>query len=100
MDDARPVRALQRVGDLRAAGEQLGDGQRPALEAPGQGLALQVLHDEVDQVVLGSDVVEGADVGVVQRGDRAGLPLEARARLGGPGQLRGEELDGDHAVQP
>ena len=89
VDDPRPVRAVQRIGDLDAAAQQLGGGQRPALEALGQGLALEVLHDEIDQVALAPDVVERADVGVVQRGDRAGLALEARAQLGRRGQVRG-----------
>ena len=54
-------------------------GSGPRSEALGQRLALDELHDEV----VGADVIERADVWVVERGHGAGLALEPFAeRLG------------------
>ncbi len=47
-----------------------------------------------------SDVVERADVRMRERGDGLGFALEPRAELGIRGEFRGEDLDGDGAVEP
>jgi hypothetical protein len=41
--------------------------------------AVQVLHDEIVDPILGTDIMEGADVRMIQRGNRAGFGLEALA---------------------
>ena len=54
---------------------------------------------EVVDVVLAADVVQAADVRVVQRGDRLGLASEAGPELGITGQLRRKNLHGYQAVE-
>lgn len=56
-------------------------GQRPALDQ---------LHDQV----VGADVVQGADMRVIERGHRTRFTLESLA------EARRRELDGDVAAQP
>jgi hypothetical protein len=51
------------------------------------------------KVALVPHVEERADVGVVERGDRLGLALEALAALLVLGEGGGEDLDGDAAVE-
>jgi len=46
------------------------------------------------------DPEEGDDVGVIQRGDRLGLALEAQQAIRVAGQRLGQYLQGDQAVQP
>ena len=49
---------------------------------------------------LGHDLAgHGADVRVVQAGDRLGFPLEPLAEIGIVGDMRQEHLDGDGAIQ-
>ena len=49
---------------------------------------------------LGHDLAgHGADVRVVQAGDRLGFPLEPLAEIGIVGHMRQEHFDGDGAVQ-
>jgi len=48
-----------------------------------------VLHDEERLALLLSDVVERADVGVLEGGDGAGLALEAGAQRGVEGETGG-----------
>ena len=45
------------------------------------------------------DVVDGADVGMIQRGGRPRLALEALERTGLHGHVVGQELEGDRAIE-
>ena len=72
VDDAFAVRGIQRIGNLDGVLQRLIERQRPF-----ERLALDVLHHQV----VRADVVELADVGMIQRGDRARLALEAFAEL-------------------
>ena len=72
---------------------------RPLLQPLGQGLPVEILHDdeEVDPVLI-PVVVERADVGMVQAGDRLGLALEPLLQIGAICDMLGQHLDGDSAV--
>ena len=48
---------------------------------------------------LAADVVEGANVRMVQAGDRLGFALEPLLQIGISGDMRGQHFDGDSAVQ-
>ena len=85
MNDTLLVRGFEGGGDLAGDPQGFFEGQRPP-----RGFALDVLHDQV----IRADVVQSADVGVIQRGHGAGFPIEA---LGEP-FLR--HLDRNQAVQP
>src|SRR5262249_25009640 len=61
--------------------------------------AFEIFEDEKVDAVLPADVVKGADVGMVQAGYRAGLAFQALAKLGMLGELRGQDFNGDDAVQ-
>ena len=99
VDDALGVGGLERVGDLDGQVEQRFRGQGPALDAVLQGPSLQALEgDELLALAL-SDVVDGADAGVVEGGRRLGLPPEALEGLRVLGQLLREELEGDGPAQ-
>ena len=54
-------------------------GSGPFVEPLGQRLALEQLHDEKVGRAVAADVVERADVRMVERGDGPRLALEARA---------------------
>ena len=47
-----------------------------------------------------ADVVKVADMGMVQRGDRAGFALESLPAVVGASQLTGQDLEGDEPIQP
>ena len=74
MDDPGPVRGRQRPGEL---GTELGGTLRrhgsPLADGAGEGWSVDVLHDQPRQAVVVDDVVDGDDVGVVQRGGAARL---------------------------
>jgi hypothetical protein len=100
VDDPGRVRALERVGDLDPEPEDLLDRERPPLDALGERLALEELHDQEVDLALPPDVVEGADVRVLERRDRLRLALEALAHLLGGREVLGQDLERDRPVEP
>ena len=75
MHDPLAMRLIQRVSDLDATLEWLVERQRPLFEPLDRGFAFDEFHDQEVDPVLVSDIVEGADVRVVEAGDRLGFPL-------------------------
>jgi hypothetical protein len=98
--DPLPVGAVQRSGNLDRDAQRLIDGERPTAKTFRKRLALQVLHDEEVDVVLAADVVERADVRMLEAGDRARFALESVARVRIGGDVRPEHLERDGAIQP
>ena len=90
----------QTVGDLRGHPEGLIEPERPPLEPCGKRLAVEQFHDEVVGVAFAADVVQGADVRMIERRDRARLALEPVAHLGVVGEMRREDLHRDVAPEP
>ena len=95
------VRGLERVGDLdaRARGRR-STGSGPPRDPLLQRLPVEQLHDDERLPVVLADVVDRADVRMVQRRGGAGLALEALQRLPGRGELGRQELERDLAAQP
>ena len=89
VDDALFVRLRERSQNLRGIEERSCNRKGSAFEPGGDGFALDQLHDQV----VRADIEERADVGVVQRRDRARLALKTGAEL----LARG--LDGHGAAQ-
>jgi hypothetical protein len=65
----------------------------------GQRLAFHALHYEVVDAILLADVVQRADVGMVEGGDGSCLAFEPLPVHRIVGELR-EDLDGDSALEP
>ena len=100
MDDAFAVRGVERVGDFDGEAEQDIHFERTAGDAMLQGQAVEILHGDEGLAVLFADVVDGADVGMVQRGSGLGFAAKALQRLAVLGDVFGEELQGDEAIEP
>ncbi len=81
MRDARAMRRIQRARDFRRGPQQLGERQRSARETPLQRFSLNVFHDEEVAAVLVPDVVDRADMRMVERGDGTRFALEAKPVL-------------------
>ena len=99
MNESLLVRGRKPVGDLRPDLERFVGLERPTLEASPERLAVQELHHEVVGVPFAADVVEGADVRVVERRDRARFSLEPLAHLGVVGKMRREDFHRDVAPE-
>src|SRR5665213_687906 len=98
MDDAARMRRDQRVGNLDAGMQYLFGRHRTRLDARAEGLTAQQFHHHVWIAFLLAHVEDGADVGMVQSGRRAGLHQEPFAVVRACVVLA-QQLDGDIAVQ-
>jgi ribosomal protein S16 len=76
VNNSRAVRHVEGVGNLRSEIHQLLDRHRLSLDTRLQRAAFEVLHHNVVAVVILSDVVDRADVGMVERRRCAGLTPE------------------------
>ena len=79
---------------------RLFDLQRTALDLVLESRAVQQFHGDEGLALLLADVVDGADIGMVQSGGRPGLALEAVQGLRVLGNIFRQELQSDKAVQP
>ena len=80
VDDAARVQRGQRGQHAEADRHRLGDAQRPAPQALGERLALEQLHGDEQLAAVLADLVDLADVRMVDAGRGAGLAPEALAR--------------------
>ena len=99
VDDARRVRTRERIGDGDADADGLVDAH-PGSHQRAHGLAVDELHDDEVDAVRRRDVMNGRDVGMIERGGAARFLEEAAAAaLVGPA-IGPEDLEGDVAPQP
>ena len=93
------MRGLHRFADLDADLNELRHRQRPSTELLLRGHALDVFHGDERFAVHFTDLVDLANVGMVQGGRRLRLAQESLARHGVTLELFREELEGYLAVQ-
>ena len=98
MDDAGAMRALERRRDLDCGLERL-INQRAPREPVGQGLAIEVLHDEKRRALVLAHVVQGADMRMRELRDRTGFAIEPLTELRIGGEHVWEDLDSDRTVE-
>ena len=100
MHDADTMRGVESIGERDP---QINDErrlERSSREPLLHGLALQEFHDQEGVTVAGfSNVVQRADVRMRERGDGLGFSLEPVAELRVIGDLGGEDLDRDRAIE-
>ena len=97
MQDPATVRRVEGIGDAQANLDHLGHVERAARQPLLQRLAVQQFHREKRRVR--ANVVNRADVGMVQRRCRARLALESLQRRLALGTIP-QHLDRDEPIQP
>jgi len=99
MNNPFGVRGIQCVGDLDSQVEQRFQFHGLGTDTMFQGYAIEKFHGDEDLAVLVADVVDGADVGMVERGRGLRFALKTSQHLGIASDLVGEEFQGDEAVK-
>ncbi len=99
MQDAVRVRVAQGVDDLNGARQDLVQLDRCPAQPRVERFALDILHRDVLAAVGFADLVDGADVRVIERGGRARLLQQAPTRVGIGLRLRRQEFQGDAAAE-
>ena len=110
MHDPLSMCLVKGIRNLNRVAKRLVERQRSLLQSIRQRLPLDVLQNHVVEVPLVADlsagalakvdVMERADVRVVQAGDGTGFPLKSFFEPGVIGKVRRENLDRDRAVKP
>src|SRR5438067_1528938 len=93
MNDALPMRTFESTGDLHGISECFFIRQRAGAQTLGQRLALEVLHDQKFVAVVSSNVIQTADVRMIERGNRPRLAMKTLLHVFVRGKLRGQQLD-------
>ena len=91
--DAALVRGRQRVGERHGDLEESRKGETARRDERVEGFALHQLHGEKAAGAVLLDRVDGHDVGVIERGERAGLAFETGQALRVLRHRRREHLD-------
>ena len=92
MHDALRVRGVQSVRDLNAQIEQSLDLQRLARDPMAERLPLQQLHRDKAAPIGLVNLIDGADIRMVQRRRSLGLPLKPAEGLRVVGKFVGKKL--------
>ena len=99
MNDAFTVCFFEGDRDLPGQAQRVADLQRPTRDSLRQRLALQILHDEKFNAVLAADIVERADMRMVESGNALRLTLEAFSKHRIDSQRRRQDLDGNDTLE-
>ena len=100
VNDALGVRRVKRIRRLHAQRQQGIQLHGPVLDHMLESFAVQEFHGDERKAVLLANVVDRADVGVVECGRGLGFALETAERLRVAGHFIGKELQGHEATQP
>ena len=87
------VRLRQRTGDLDGILQEFCYGQRTFTDAGGQRFAFQEFHHEKIHAVLMTEIMQSADVGVIQGRCGARLSFEALAQFRPVSNITSSNLD-------
>ena len=98
--DAFGVRSFQPVGELNSDVKKLRDLDGLLRDAPLQRLSLEQLHGDKRTPFKFLDIVNRADVGMIQRGSRACFTPESLDGLRILGNIFGKEFQRNIAAEP
>src|SRR5229473_3561613 len=99
MNDPCRMGGIQSIGDLDAEREQGVQFHRTSGDFMFQRGALEKLHGDEGFSVLIADIMDGADIGMIQCRGCLRLPLEPSERLGVACDVFGEELQRDETME-
>src|SRR5262249_8523 len=99
MHDAPRVRGVQCVGHFDGNLKQLLHLHGLAPNSVLQGPALQIFHADEPFAVLFADVMNRADVGMIEGGSSASLAMESLQRLAIPRKVIRKKFESDETAQ-
>jgi hypothetical protein len=99
MDDALLMRSFKRVGDVDGNGDHSIARQRTRLDQLLQRFPVEELHCDEGAAAFFSDLMNGADIGMIQRGSSARLPPEALQSGAVIGEVVGQEFESDEPAK-
>ncbi len=92
MHNPLTVRFIESVRDLGRISQQIGAGERAFPNPRRERLPLEILHHQILDSVLVANVIERANVRMIQTGDGTCFTLESLAHFRGVCQIFGREF--------
>jgi hypothetical protein len=99
VNDAAGMGSVERISDFDPQGQRCLEFQGAARDHVLEGHAIKELHNEEGAPVVLANVMDRADVGMVESGRSLGFATETLERLMVLGQVIGEELQSDEATE-
>src|SRR5215471_19347430 len=99
MKDTSAMRGVQGIRELHAQIQGLVDRQWAALQPFPERLALKKFHNDERLAVVFAQIVDDADIGMIQSGSRPRLSAKSGEMLRIPSKLRRQRLDRDLAAK-
>jgi hypothetical protein len=99
MRDPFAVRLIERISNLYGVLQHLLDRQRALRQPCGERFPFDVFHYEIVNSVLMANVMESADVRMIQAGDCSRFSLKSLAQFQVTGMVIWEDLDGNDSVK-
>jgi hypothetical protein len=108
VDETLPMRVSQRVGELDGVAKHFRNGNGPFEETIRKRLSFEILHhEETDRLWTGrlarrrgfSNVVETADMRMIERSDSARLAFESLSAAHVCGEFLGQHLDRNDPIK-
>src|SRR5579863_1371661 len=99
MNNALGVGRVEGVGDINRDRHQRLELKRTVADQVFQGLAFEVLHGDESAAIVLANVVNRADVGVIQTGSGLGLAAEAAEQMLVGGNVVGKKFESNKAAQ-
>src|ERR1700674_149890 len=97
--DAGSVSGVERVGDVDRYGEENFRFERPPANAMFKRQAVQKLHGQEEMAVFLPNLMDRADIGMVEGGSGEGFAAETLQCLGLLRDIVGEKLKGDKSAK-
>src|ERR1700694_907130 len=91
---------VERVGNFDAQGQQAIEFHGTIADDVFQGLAVKKFHDDERLAILLANIVDGANVGMIEGRGGLGLAAKSLQRLAVFGDILGEKLQRDETVKP
>ena len=99
MNHTTAMRAFQTLADIGPVLQNLRNRKRAFGQTIGQSFTFQKFHDQVVGSILMANIVERANVGMVQGGDGSRFSVESLLGFGVLGQMVGKDFYSDGAVE-
>jgi len=99
VDDPFGVRGIERVGNLDCEPEEHIGLDGFARDAMPQRHAVEKLHDDEGMAIFLPNLMDGTDIGMIQRRSRLRLALKPRQGLGVFDDVIGQEFQRDKSVE-
>src|SRR3954452_14321773 len=99
MNDALSMGLVERIGNFTADSKGLKKRHRSTTDPVGEGFALEILHHQEIDARMTTDVVEHADVRVIQVRNRFGFAFESGLEVEAASNVGGQHLDSHRPAQ-